>query len=51
MKVPAGMKIFSGRHKYKTGEELPAHLAKALEKKLDKKISVKMPLSNKDSDK
>ncbi len=53
MNVPEGMKVFSGGHKYKAGEQLPAHIAKALEKKLNKKVSVKMPAStaNKDSDK
>ena len=51
MKVPAGMKIFSGRHKYKAGEELPAHIGKALEKKLNKKPVSSVSGINKDSDK
>lgn len=36
MKVPIGMKVYSGTHRYKAGEELPAHIGKNLEKKLDK---------------
>ncbi len=50
MNVPEGMKIFSGRHKYKAGDPLPAHLGKALEKKLNKK-PVSSASGNKDSDK
>ena len=33
MKVPKGKTIYSGKHKYKSGAELPAHLAEKLEKK------------------
>ena len=36
MIVPEGMKIFSGKHKYKAGDELPAHISKSLEKKMNK---------------
>ncbi len=33
MKVPKGKTIYSGKHKYKAGVELPAHLAEKLDKK------------------
>lgn len=51
MKVPEGIKVYSGRHKYKAGEELPAHLSKALEKKLNKQIPKGSTFTDKDSDK
>jgi len=38
MIVPKGKKVFSGTHKYKTGEELPAHISKALEKKINNQV-------------
>lgn len=52
MKVPAGKVVFSGSHRYKAGEELPAHIGKNLEKKLDKQASKPSYKSaDKDSDK
>ena len=33
MKVPKGKTVYSGKHKYKAGAELPAHLAEKLDKK------------------
>lgn len=49
MKVPAGMKVYSGTHRYKAGEELPAHIGKNLEKKLDK-TTLKQASFKKDKD-
>ena len=37
MKVPKGKKVYSGRHKYKAGDELPARLEGVLEKPEKKK--------------
>ena len=49
MIVPEGKTVFSGTHKYKAGEELPADIAKALEKKMNKQE--KPPVYKGNSDK
>ena len=37
MKVPAGMKVYRGRHKYKAGKELPASIGKKMEDRIKEK--------------
>jgi hypothetical protein len=37
MKVPEGMKVYRGRHKYKAGKELPASIGKKLEDRIKEK--------------
>ncbi len=37
MKVPAGVKVYNGTHRYKSGDELPARMGKKLEDRIKEK--------------
>lgn len=37
MKVPAGLKVYNGTHRYKSGDELPARMGKKLEDRIKEK--------------
>ena len=34
MKVPSGVKVYNGTHRYKSGDELPARMGKKLEDRI-----------------